>query len=282
MLNSSFKTVLGGLVIAFFSLTLLASCDLDPGATTKPPTLFGTWQSTRTWEADGQVLGTEVNTLTFTATRYISHYAEYLSDGTLDNWWENSGTWELDESQSTITRIWEHDHDDDPDTLVRAERVSKDYVWADEVLFIHHWGDEHPTSGFDRYKSVPNPLPSPPVGVWRFADDEGDQVYIITVNGDGTIRFDHPRPDRTFMITANLEHDQNNYFLVLTGASATNTPTGGSPEPVPNFRADSYPRVAYAPTDKSPDEMLVSYFWDEREGRFYSQYGNYWRKFQRQ
>ena len=87
----------------------------------------GTWQATFPWWGDHEIKGTHIDTLTFTKERYIHVRSHYLTDGTWDHLWNNSGTWT--HADDTITRIWDHDHDDDDTTPIIPGRVSKTYRW---------------------------------------------------------------------------------------------------------------------------------------------------------
>ena len=84
-----------------------------------------------------------VDTITFTADRYIQYRAHYRADGTLDSRWAASGTWEDDED-GVVTRVWLDNHDDDDDTPEVETRINKRYLWADSSrnkLLMHHWSD---------------------------------------------------------------------------------------------------------------------------------------------
>jgi hypothetical protein len=240
------------------------------------PSLRGTWISTGyTWDEDDRDQGTFVDTLTFTKERYILHRAHYRHDGTFGYSWANSGTWRS--TGSTVTRTWLHNHDDDDDTPERLTSISKNYIWGDEsreLLLMHHWmDDEEKTvdSSYDAYGRVPNPLPSP-LGVWRGTQewDEGPVEFTMTVNVDGTFRSETEEPEGTATLTARWDLDEDNYYLNLTDAVETWTPIGGAPEPADASKGMR--RFAYAATDRSPDEIAVSFHWDE-ENQPYGGYG---------
>ena len=262
----------------------MASVRFTITVNTMKPTLLGTWSSTYyDWygHAGDQVVGTYVDTLTFTDSRYILHRSHYYFDGTFDSSWTDSGTWESD-TTGTVTRIWEHDHDEDGETPNVLTRLPKEYVWADEArnaLLMTHWPDDHVHTGLDRYKRVvPDPLPTDTiVGVWRGGAewDHGPVAFTMTVNGDGTFIFETQDPNGTETTTAKWELDTGNYYLSLTDARQTWTPTGGSPEPSGDFRGAD--RLAFAPTDRSPAEIVVSVWWHETKTHDddYRKYGNY-------
>ena len=262
----------------------MASVKFTITVNTAKPTLWGTWRSSSTYDWYGhsgdQVVGTFVDTLTFTDSRYILHRSHYYFDGTFDSSWTDSGTWEAD-TPGTVTRIWEDDDDDDGETPRRLRRLPKQYVWADEarnVLLMTHWPDDHEHTGLDRYERVvPDPLPADAiVGGWRGRTEwnHGPVAFIMTVNGDGTFIFELQWPDGTETTTAKWELDTGNYYLSLTDARETWTPTGGSPEPTGDFKGAD--RFALAPTDRSPAEIVVSGSWHETKAQDdYRKYGNY-------
>ena len=223
-----------------------------------------------------------VDTLTFTKERYILYRAHYLHDGTFDHSWEPSGTW-TPTGSNTVTRTWLHNHDDNDDTPERLTSISKNYVWGDEsheLLLMHHWEDDEERTGYDYnlYRRVSNPLPSP-LGVWRGTQewDEGPVEFTMTVNVDGTFRFEIEEPEGTATLTARWDLDEDNYYLNLTDVFHTWTPLGEPSEPA---EPDPATRFAYAPTDR-PDEMAVSFHWEERNPVDHP-YGAYWRKLERQ
>ena len=244
----------------------------------------GTWQATSFpwWEGDEQI-GTYVDTLTFTMERYIWMRSHYRG-GSFDNYSYDSGTWES--TDSTITRIWEEDDDDDDMTPVVERRVSKKYHWIDarKTLCMQDWDNDQELLSVPtcvRYERVENPLPSPPVGTWRSTTFGEDRTMIV--RGDGTLRIDVVWSWGTFTTDAKFEFDEDNYYLTLKDATYTRTPTGGATEP---WVRDSewVPRVAYAPTDRSPDEMAVSvpFVTEDPDSQHYRQYGGYHRTFRRQ
>ena len=226
-----------------------------------------------------------METRTFTKSRYILYRSYYHNDGSFDGSWQESGTWTA--SDDTVTRTWYYDDDGDPETPRVLRSLDSDYVWADEahnVLFIpfwEPWPDTHVDPGFRRYERVQNVSPSSVVGVWQHGWD--DVVQTLTVNADSTLLFEHSQPGGVWKVTANWQLDEDEYYLNLTNASSTWTPTGGVPESDPFFRGAS--RFAFAPTHQWPDEMLVSPFWNEdpayADGE-YREFGNYWMTLQRQ
>ena len=240
------------------------------------PSLRGTWTDTFGWYDDDGHVGIQVDTLTFTKDRYILHRAHYRDDGTFDHSWTNSGTW-TPAGRNTVTRTYLHNHDDNDDTPERLTSISKNYIWGDEsreLLLMHHWmDDEEKTvdSSYDAYGRVPNPLPSP-LGVWRGTQewDEGPVEFTMTVNVDGTFRSETEEPEGTATLTARWDLDEDNYYLNLTDAVETWTPIGGAPEPADASKGMR--RFAYAATDRSPDEIAVSFHWDE-ENQPYGGYG---------
>ena len=247
------------------------------------PSFRGTWEVIFPWdwEEDGRS-GIAVDTLTFTKERYILYRAHYLDDGTFNYSWADSGTW-TPTGSNTVTRTWFHNHDGNNDTPDVRTSISKNYVWGDEsreLLLMHHWkhDDERTNHWYNQYRRVSNPLPSL-LGVWRGTTEwDADPVeFTMTVNADGTFRFEVKELHGTRTWTARWDLDEDNYYLNLTDVFHTSTPLG-----VPSGPAEPKPamRFAFAPTD-GPDEMAVSFHWEEgNPGRH--PYGWYGEKLERQ
>ena len=188
-----------------------------------------------------------------------------------------SGTWEA--TDSTLTKIRNEDHDDDDATPRVDMSVAKDYYLhgkTGNVLYMHDFGDAEPTTVFRRYERVENPLPSSSLaGVWTTSTDEDGFTRRIIINVDGTLRLVDSATingeEHEAIIDAKWTLDADNYYLNLTDA----TRSDGEPA-----MAD---RIAFAPTDKSPNEMAVSFYWNEtKTNEYYEKYGDYWMLFHRQ
>ena len=249
------------------------------------PSLRGTWMSDDfDWWEDDEPLGTFVDVVTFTKERFIMFRAHYRHDGTLVSSFAESGTWGA--SGNTVTRTWLENHDDDDETPDILRSISKYFVWADEtrdLLLMHNWahGDEEPVGRYlESYRRVSNPIPSP-IGVWRATDewDQGPVVFTITVSADGMFDYQLDEVHGTENVIARWELDEDNYYLNISDAYTTFTPIGGSPQrDREGFSGTG--RFAYAPTDGSPDEMIVSFHWDEENEE--RPFGDYWKVFARQ
>ena len=247
-----------------------------------PRTLLGTWTGTVDYSSDYDVAGdlipagSLVHTLTFTRSRWILHVTRVPDDGSPGHRWAESGTWQS--KGGTVTRTWvEHDAHGR-----RIRSVAKTFYWGDDagdVLFIHPWGSLQPVDGeiYERYSRVRDPLPSPPTGVWRGTgsreDEAGEtweQEYVVTINTDGMFlsveqRAGHWRRELVAQWTA----DEGEYFLYLTEPTAFGERAGEDrmqlfPEIVD---ASVTARIAYAPTDRSPAEIVVSPYGNEPDGR---------------
>lgn len=236
--------------------------DVEPEPDPAPlPGLLGTWHATYDdWDDDGQIIGKFVYTLTFTTERYILHRAHYSTDGTLGDRWAQSGTWKEPE-EGSLERTWV----DDGQTLT----VSKRYHWGAtrDVLYMHHWLDEDPRTGpeFDRYERVTFD-PAVLIGKWewhRTAEEQDDpRFFEFEITPESmTFRFNpffDPDEARTITQEGAYTLDPANLFLLL------HHPTTSL-------------RFALAPTDKSPMEILVSAYWDERGDKLEERpYGSYW------
>lgn len=243
-----------------------------------PRTLLGTWTTTASYSRPndaGEIVsaGTLVFTLTFTRSRWIQHATQVPDDGTAGRRWAESGTWEADDG--TVTRTWA-EFDEQGIRVVR--RLVKSYYWDDaagDVLFIHPWDLLEPAADdeYERFERVRDPLPSPPIGEWHGSvpvdDGEGgtwDREYVVTINADGLFFSVEQRPGQWKReLIAQWHNDVEEYFLYLTDPAAFTELAGQEREPLfPEIiNEDVTARIAYAPTDRSPAEMVVSPIWDE-------------------
>ena len=241
--------------------------------------LLGTWQLTRRWEEDDMIVGTEVDFLTFTETRFILVRSYLHMDGSFDHSWHQRGTWRITDEE--IVRIWYHDDDDDDETPAVLVEFPKSYYFSGDALFVHHWADtdvEDIATNYDRMTRVVDAsLSLPPLGVWveEWHSDESDWYHIstMTLESDGTFTWSERNPHGTWTLTAEWELDLGNYFINLANATETWTETGGEPEPDDRTRGARFLRFAYAPTmSESGVRMLGVSDWDwELE----EEYGNY-------
>ena len=243
--------------------------------------ILGTWQKTFDWWNEGAMIGTFVDYLTFTETRFILARSHYLMDGSFDGSWTPTGTWTITDEE--IVRIWYHNHDDDDETDDVLTELRKRYLLVgDDGLLVNHWAD---TSGedrsWDRMTRVSDPsFALPPVGVWVFEShsDEDDwyDIMTMTVAPDGTFTWSEQNPDGTWTLTAQWELDLPNYFINLTGATETWTETGQNPEPDDRTREARFLRFAYAPMPSESGKRMiaVSRWGEELEDRSYGDYSH--------
>ena len=249
-----------------------------------PPTLVGTWTATYHDEPDEDSDEQHVmfvDTITFTADRYIQYRAHYRADGTLDSRWAASGTWEDDEDGG-VTRVWLDNHDDDDDTPEVETRINKRYLWADSSrnkLLMHHWSDNEQRADnnydFDAYTRVQNPLPPAAlVGTWTWRRNEGARTLAdaITINADGTFTWLFEYESETRIVTGKWKVNIATYTADLYEMTSTRTPIGGEPES-PTDVGDR--RIAFAPTDVV-GTVVISPMWAEaRPDEFpYGWYGD--------
>lgn len=250
--------------------TLLGGCRRAlPPAAQESPTLLGTWRATANVPA-----GSLVFTLTFTKSRWIQHVRLTPDDGTPDRRvadWTESGTWEV--VAGTVTREWA-EYDEQGRRVTRS--VAKTYYWGDDaggVLFVHSWDLLKPGDVYQRYTRVRDPLPSPPSGVWRGSvsvdDGQGgiwDLEYTITINADGLfLSVEQRTGEWKRELIARWTDDEEEYFLYLTEPAAFQEFAGQEREPLfPQIINENITaRIAYAPTDRSPAEIVVSPIWNE-------------------
>ena len=243
-----------------------------------PRTLLGTWRATGgIANADGETVraGETIHTLTFTRSRWIHHQAHVPDDGTPSHGTTDSGTWEV-AGDTVIRKKTSYDG--------TSTRVAKTIHWIDEVgdvLFMHPWDLDFELRGyFVRYSRVQDPLPFPLTGTWTGsitgeqaassspgAPPVGDMSipeFTLSIDAGGSLSFRVQVQDRqvTFDLTAKWTADREQYFLILTEPVAF-AESGGERNPFPGIAPDLTLRMAYAPTNNSPDEIVISEVWSE-------------------
>ena len=143
---------------------------------------IGTWQSQRDWYDDDRMRGTFTDTLTFTKSRYILQRSHYMTgSATVYDSWTSSGTWKS--TDSTVTRIWMHDNDDNDDTPAVLTRVSKTYLWIEDrsILCLQHWADDRENLGdanCELHRRVASPPPTSLLGTWTGKDNEDLSIML--------------------------------------------------------------------------------------------------------
>ncbi|MDD9988023.1 MAG: Ig domain-containing protein [Spirochaetaceae bacterium] len=241
--------------------------------------ILGTWQKTFDWWHEDVNIGTFVDVLTFTETRFVFVRSHFLMDGSFEGTWTEVGTWTITDEE--IVRKWYHNHDDDDETDEILEELPKPYwLLSDDDLVVNHWADSSGEDmALDRMTRVPE---LPPVGVWmmREWDSDSDRYFTetMTLASDGAFTWSEQHPNGTWTLAAQWELDAGNYFINLKNATETWTETGEDPVPDDRTSEASFLRFAYAPMSSSePGERMiaVSYWRDELDER---RYGNYWRE----
>ena len=266
----------------------------SPEPAPPPPGLQGSWIFTEDWyehddDLDDYVrIGTLVDVLTFTKSRYILYRSHYLMDGTFEYEWANSGTWEP--TAQVITKIYYDNHDDDDDTPEVLRRLNKKYRWAEgrAELFLQHWDWGDPDAPYEVYKRVAVPADLAPVdGTWKGADDDDDgNGFTMTTTADGSftiaVSVAESQAGRrgTWTATGKWTLDEAEYFLNLTELVREWTPAAGEeslPQDQPQTWNNGIGRIAYAPTDQ-PSQIVVSPIWQEREPDIGEEanFGDYW------
>ena len=226
---------------------------------------IGTWQSTTEWYEEDEMVGTFTDTLTFTKSRYIVSRSHYRNESaSVDHYWNHGGSWEA--TDSTITRIWQHNHDDDDDTPEQRARVRKNYLWNENrtVLCLQHWADEREhldSPNCELHPRVVSPPPTELLGRWAWIDDHDNWNIVITptsftvsiINRDGSI----------FTLTGTYEVILEELFIMVTVGDASED--GNSIlDTDEHWWKGQVSRWAFAPTD-DPARMVVSPHWEEHE-----------------
>lgn len=246
-----------------------------------PHSLLGTWTVTADYasyrDAAGDLVpaGSLVNTLTFTRSRWILHQAQVPADGSAGHGRTDSGTWEV-AGDTVIRKRTEYDG--------TVTRVAKTIHWIDgdgDVLFMHPWDVDFEMRGyFVRLARVPDALPFPLTGTWTgvitgeqaaasspgapLGGDMSIPEFTLDIDAGGSLAFTVHVQDRQviFDLTAKWTADREHFYLILTEPVAF-AESGGDRIPFPGITSDSTLRMAYAPTNKSPDEIVVSEVWSE-------------------
>ena len=295
-------------------LGIVISCQaavVTPEPEPEPLTLQGTWlwEGSYVDDEDGRTYD-EVQVLTFTGSgRAVSFNAVYDDAGTqIDDWTYTSG-WATNDT--TVTRTWYDDHDDDDETPDVRSDLEKSYYWVEgrNAMFINPWGDEHPTDYVQRHTRVANPLPDGLAGTWTY-DAEWDRMedlgYIIgqhwtfAFGEDGAFTevYRSTRSDNNevgyFTVMGTWSHDNEdpNFVLVSVDTATYLRPDGALVDlaEIAPYWIGATLRYAYAPTD-SPDLITVStrvseLRYDEETGMWvdnmYNPYGDYWMRLSRQ
>ena len=250
----------------------------------------GTWASSGSWWDDGQDIGTWKQALTFTESRYILYRSYYLTGSTsVDHAWVKSGTWEA--TDTTVTKIWEEDHDGDD--IPEVKRVRKNYLWGEgrEALCMQYWDNdevEMENVGCDRYTRVRDPIPGSIAGVWGFEDtfdrEEGQSTGVWTFTIDGDTFTEHyvesGATSEIWTLTGSVRHVAEENYLYFTVISLT---VDGSPatDALHTTYVGHELRAAYAPTDID-NQIVFSYYYhessyDEATDKWIDEnpYGNY-------
>ena len=251
---------------------------------------IGTWQSMSEWEEDGRLVGTFTDTLTFTKSRYILNRSFYRTGETsTEDTWDHGGSWEA--TDRTITRIWQHNHDDDDETPEQLTRVQKNYLWNEDrtVLCVEHWTDdrEHLDSPqCELYRRVASRPPAELLGEWTgiWGNDNWNIVITPTQFTVSNGRIEEDGRFIGFTLTGTYEVNLEELFILVTIEDALEDGNTSVLEFDEQWRKGQVSRWAFAPTD-DPDRIVVSTHWEEHEWLEQTQewiystetpYGAYW------
>lgn len=201
---AQYRRGLSRLFVALCSVLLISACTqaVQPAAPdpepVPQPTLLGTWETIFYGHDDeGNVDEMETVTLRFTETHFFEWNHVQDANGRTRHKYDQAGT--VIHSETSVTKTFV---DDD-----RVISVPKDFILAGDgnILLIHHWGDDRPTNGFDRFIRVADaPTTTEPLSLWgtwqrytAWEDDEDgwiEQVVTLTLTGtrfiEHIVRFD--------------------------------------------------------------------------------------------
>ena len=229
--------------------------------------LRGTWQRRAAWDDDEEGWIEELETITFTGTRFIAHGVRSNTDnGDILDTWSWQGGWT--DNGTSITRS-EAGHVD----------VDKQYVLAGDLLAINPWGDNEPREDLDVFTRLQDPIPGGMEGVWAGVGDNSNWTIALTpTQFTATIL---RRPEfADFVLTGTYQVNLEELFIMVTVEDAL--ADGASILAIDeHWWKGQVSRWAFAPTD-SPTTIVVSDHWQEQilEGQEYVRhpehpYGNY-------
>ena len=266
----------------FDRFTRVADAPMTP---TQPSTLRGTWQRSTAWDDDEDGWIEQLVTLTFTATRFISHQVRFDTDtdsreilhtGSEQGGWTGHGT--------SVTRVILEDD--------QEHSVDKQYVIVGDLLAINPWDAGEPLEELDVFTRVHDPV-SDLVGRWvqDFEDENEAWNVTLTIGADGSFRrvFTRNRPldtDRlkSLDVTGTYELDAAEKFILVTITSTVGDGELWMAPDFPFWSPGERLRFAYAPSN-NPDLILMSMPWweqryDHDQGmkvdRPENRYGAYW------
>ena len=250
---SGTPTVAGGYPLTYTAMTSGDEASLS-FTVTVVSSFIGTWQSQYDWYDDGRMRGTFTDTLTFTKSRYILQRSHYMTgSATAYEPWANSGTWES--TDSTATRIWMHNHDDNDDTPEVLTRVSKTYLWNEDrsILCMQHWDDDRENldnANCELHRRVASPPPTSLLGTWTGIEDNDNWSIVLTptnftaTNGSFTLTGTYMvNPEELFIMVTVEDALQEGESILATDE---------------HWWKGQVSRWAFAPTD-SPTRMVVSH-----------------------
>ena len=270
--------------VATFVALGLAGCK---GAVTMPepeqpsPTphelLTGTWLSSSDFVEDG-IQQTEKLLLTFIGERFIESWARY-EEGELADTWHHSGGWSI--TESTITKRWADNHDDDDSTPLARGSVVKEYHLVNGALLVHHWWYDDPTESFQRFERAADPglTAASLVGTWHHFEPDPDGIefdpeWTMTIGADGTWSFLRRHDEWPFQVAGQIRFDEATYFATITDMMETHLDEEGNEVAPPETVPEEYWRIGFAPAVAGG--VMASLYWDEAPVREDPGYGNYW------
>ncbi len=106
--------------------------------------LRGSWRYSTPWWEDDVLIGQEVETITFTASRWIRQFSRAYHNGETESPWAGgeSGAWSASDNAISITWYERIEQGDDEVRAAEPERFDVAYVWQNDertLLLLQTW-----------------------------------------------------------------------------------------------------------------------------------------------
>ena len=219
--------------------------------------LRGSWRYSAPWREDDALIGQEVETITFTESRWIRQSSRVYDNGQTESPWagQDSGEWSAADNAISITWYEWIDHGDQEVRAEQPERFDVTYVWQNDErthLLLQTWDGKEVRQEYRRYTKVE---PASPQGSWTFGfeNDEGyTETWTILLEGSSFRWEDRNQPGEVYETVGTAEIDEANLYIIVDVA----------PDPDDEDPVDVTLRFAYA-AGFGDDALALSPYWDE-------------------